>query len=121
MPDVDAAVAFYSGKLGFQVWRVDHHGPDGQADFAVLWLERSVVLIAHDRYYGATGAAEAEPRGRGIDTRIMVRDVDAVYERATRDGVRIVHDIGDRPYGLRDFIVQDPWGFRWRFAAPSAT
>ncbi len=48
----------------------------------------------------------------------MVDDVDAMYRRATDNDVTIVHDIGDRPYGLRDFIIRDPDGFRLRFAAP---
>ncbi len=48
----------------------------------------------------------------------MVDDVDSLYRRATDNDVTIVHDICDRPYGLRDFIIRDPDGFRLRFAAP---
>ncbi len=48
----------------------------------------------------------------------MVDDVDAMYRRATDNDVTIVHDIGDRDYGLRDFIIRDRDGFRLRFAAP---
>jgi uncharacterized glyoxalase superfamily protein PhnB len=50
----------------------------------------------------------------------MVRDLGTAYERARANGARIVHDIGDRYYGLRDFVVQDPWDFRWRFASALA-
>ncbi len=64
------------------------------------------------------GVAPASPRGSGIDTHIVVDDVDAMYRRATDNGVTIVHHIGDRPYGLRDFIIRDPDGFRLRFASP---
>ncbi len=48
----------------------------------------------------------------------MVDDVDAMYRRATDNDVTIVHDIGDRPYGLRGFIIRDPDGFRLRCASP---
>jgi uncharacterized glyoxalase superfamily protein PhnB len=48
----------------------------------------------------------------------MVDDVDEIYERAKANGVRIVHEIRDRPYGLRDFILADADGFMLRFAAP---
>jgi uncharacterized glyoxalase superfamily protein PhnB len=112
VPDVEAAVEYFTGTLGFQVYRLE------PGDFAVLWLEGSIILVADEHYYFEMGAAATEPRGRAIDTRIMVRDVDATYERVKRNGAAIVHDIGDRFYGLRDFVVQDPWGFRWRFAAP---
>jgi uncharacterized glyoxalase superfamily protein PhnB len=115
VPDVQAAVDFYCGKLRFQTWRVEKAGE--RAVFAVLWLERSVVLIADERMYAAMGGEPVEPRGRGIDIRIMVADVDAMHRRAQDGGLAVVHDIADREYGLRDFIVQDPWGFRWRFAA----
>jgi len=120
VPDVDTAVEFFTAKLGFAAGRVAHDGPGGTTDFAVVAFERSVLLVAMDAYYLNMGAKELEPRGRAIDTRIVVRDVDAVYERAKANGVRIVHDIADRPYGLRDFVLQDPWGFRWRFATPIA-
>ena len=77
-----------------------------------MWLDEPVRLFElRWRRNGAT------PRGVGIDTRIMVDDVDAMYRRATDNGVTIVHDIGNRPYGLRDFIIRDPDGFRLRFAA----
>jgi uncharacterized glyoxalase superfamily protein PhnB len=33
-------------------------------------------------------------------------------------GARIARDIGDRYYGLRDFIVEDSNGYRPRFASP---
>jgi len=48
----------------------------------------------------------------------MVPDVDAIYKRCDENTVAIVHDIGVRYYGLRDFIISDPNGFRLRFAAP---
>jgi hypothetical protein len=45
----------------------------------------------------------------------MVPVVDAMWEKATRLG-RIVTTIGDRSYGLRDFIVAGPGAVEIRFA-----
>jgi uncharacterized glyoxalase superfamily protein PhnB len=59
-------------------------------------------------------------RAVGLDVRIVVADVDAVYRRARAANVHVVHDIADRYYGLRDFVVQDADGYRIRFAAPLA-
>ena len=48
----------------------------------------------------------------------MVDDVESMYGRVKAAGLSILHEIGDREYGLRDFITRDPNGFRLRFASP---
>jgi catechol 2,3-dioxygenase-like lactoylglutathione lyase family enzyme len=50
--------------------------------------------------------------------RVMVEDVDAFRELAATLGARVVDEIGDRDYGLRDFTLVDPDGFGVRFAQP---
>jgi pimeloyl-ACP methyl ester carboxylesterase len=57
-------------------------------------------------HYGAMGGTLGGG-AVGLDVRIVVADVDAVHRRARDAGVEIVHDIADRDYGLRDFIVRD--------------
>ena len=89
-----------------------------RAIFAIVGVGNAVMMLADERFYVRGGEGLATPRGVGIDTRIVVDDVDSMYRRATDNDVTIVHDIGDRPYGLRDFIMRDPDGFRLRFAAP---
>jgi uncharacterized glyoxalase superfamily protein PhnB len=110
VPDVAAAVRFYTDVLGFAVLRQDPL-------FAVVALGAAHVLIAHDSL-APPAAHMAGPRGVGLNVRIMVDDVDAVYRRAKDRGARIVHEIADRDYGLRDFIVADRDGFELRFASP---
>ena len=116
VPDVEASVRFYTEKLGFAVQRMDRESLGGRelVSFAAIAMGRAVLFVAHERLYGEALTAQ---RGAGIDVRIMVDDVDAMFRRATDNDVTIVHDIGDRPYGLRDFIIRDPDGFRLRFAA----
>ena len=119
VPDVGAAIRFYTGKLGFTLYRVDPPGEPGAAsEFAILTLGRATIMFAQDRLYAAMGGSTDSPRGVAIDVRIMVDDADAMYNRCREAGVAIVHDIADRYYGLRDFIIADPNGFRLRFAAP---
>ena len=115
VPDVEASVRFYTEKLGFAVLRMDRASLGGreQVSFAAIAMGRAVLFVAHERLYGEALTAQ---RGAGIDVRIMVDDVDAMFRRSTDNDVTIVHDIGDRPYGLRDFIIRDPDGFRLRFA-----
>ena len=115
VPDVEASVRFYTEKLGFTVLRMDRASLGGrdQVSFAAIAMGRAVLFVAHDSLYGEAPTAQ---RGAGIDVRIMVDDVDAVYRLALDNGISIAHDVADRPYGLRDFIIRDPDGFRIRFA-----
>jgi uncharacterized glyoxalase superfamily protein PhnB len=119
VPDVGAAIDFYTEKLGFTLYRVDPPAEPGPAsEFAILTLGRAVVMFAQDRLYEAMGGSTQPPRGVAVDIRIMVDDADVVYSRCRENGVEIVHDIADRYYGLRDFVIIDLNGFRLRFAAP---
>ncbi len=116
VPDVEASVHFYTNKLGFELVHLKREAVSGRhrATFAAIAMGRAVLLVAHESLYSEALTAQ---RGAGIDVRIMVDDVDAMYRRATDNDVTIVHDIADRDYGLRDFIIRDPDGFRLRFAS----
>jgi uncharacterized glyoxalase superfamily protein PhnB len=118
VPDVGAALDFYTGKLGFALYRVDPPGDPGpRSEFAIVTLGRAVVMFARDDLYAATGGTIESRRGVAIDIRVMVDDADAVYNQSRVNGVEIVHEIGDRYYGLRDFVIADLNGFRLRFAS----
>lgn len=116
VPDVEAGVRFYTDDLGFDLLRMERGNLAGEerATFAVVKLGAAALLIAHESLEGNL----AMPPGGGIHVRIVVDDVDAVYARAKERGVPIVNEIGDRDYGLRDFILRDPHGFHLRFASP---
>jgi uncharacterized glyoxalase superfamily protein PhnB len=74
-------------------------------------------MFMHDRWYRGP-RAELDGRGSGLDIRVIVPDVDVMHARVQAAGLQIMHALGDRDYGLRDFIVRDPNGFRLRFASP---
>ncbi|SMC22923.1 Glyoxalase-like domain-containing protein [Desulfacinum hydrothermale DSM 13146] len=57
------------------------------------------------------------PEGAIGNVRVVVEDVDGIYEKARALGHEIVTDIGDRYYGMRDFVVAGPDGINLRFAA----
>ena len=108
--DVAASVAFYQ-RLGFAALR---HDPE----LAVVGLGAAHVLLADERLAGEQLRNASAARGAGVNIRIMVEDVDAMHRLATAAGSPIVHEIADRAYGLRDFIMADPDGFMLRFASP---
>ena len=116
VPDVMAAVRWYADNLGFEIVRVDPQGSETPT-FALAALGDAVIMFMNEAFY-AGDRAELGGRGAGIDVRVMVADVDAVYKRAREGGAHIAHEVADRDYGLRDFIMCDPNGFRLRFASP---
>jgi uncharacterized glyoxalase superfamily protein PhnB len=115
VPDVDEAVRFYTEVFGFALQRAESTA--GRSTFAIVRLGGAMIMLMHQAYY--TGSKdELQLRGAGLDIRVMVADVDAMYRRAKTAGLPLMHDIADREYGLRDFIVRDLNGFRLRFASP---
>jgi hypothetical protein len=99
VPELGKTIDFLVA-LGFRVERVD-------GTFVVLRWDDSYLFVAEN--------AGATTTSRWINIRVMVPDVDAMWLKATQLG-RIVNTIGDRNYGLRDFIVAGPGGVEIRFA-----
>ena len=106
--------------------------PDVRA--AVAWLSAAFGLVERTRIgeshraqmsIGLDGAMiVAESRGDDPDhgqamthlVRVRVEDVGAQFDRAAAHGARVVEPPTDRPYGERDFTVEDLAGHRWQFA-----
>ena len=113
MRDIDASLRFYVEQLGFRTVR-------READFAVVSLGDAHLLLAtpDEAVPAMAGWLASGPRGVGLNIRIMVDDVDALYQLASDGGATVIQEIEDREYGLRDFIIADPDGFLLRFALP---
>jgi catechol 2,3-dioxygenase-like lactoylglutathione lyase family enzyme len=100
--DLDHSLAIYTA-LGFTLERRD-------GNFAALrWDGREFFLDQRAELAPTSGPARA-------NVRILVPDVDAVWGKVVKLGLRVDQPIGDRYYGLRDFTVLDPDGFGLRFA-----
>ncbi len=100
--DLEKSCRFFT-DFGFLVSRRD--GP-----FVELRWEDSLLFLVE--------RPDAEPPLKPVgNVRVMVPDVDALYERARQLGYPVVTPLGDRYYGLRDFVVAGPDGIHLRFAA----
>lgn len=89
--------------FGFAVSRRD--GP-----FVELRWEDSLLFLVE--------RPEAKPPERPVgNIRVMLSNVEAIYEKALHSGYPIVTPLGDRYYGLRDFVVAGPDGIHLRFAS----
>jgi len=98
---------YYRDVLGF----ISDFGDD---DYAVVWRDNSAIhFVKSDR------------SPSGVHLFQWVRDVDACYKEVVGRGANVTVEPGDRPYGVRDFNVQDPNGIAIIFgqdieAEPSA-
>lgn len=108
VPDVDTGVAYYRDQLGFRVVRND---ADTRSCFAVVALDDDSLLLSH------VGGGYT-PLKNQVELRFMVPDVEATYARAKSGGAEFVRELGTADYGLREFVVRDPYGVRLRFAMP---
>lgn len=112
VPDLALAKRFY-GRLGFRVAR--HESPVD--DDGYLVLRRGDALLC---FWGGTPAVRRHPyfgrfgrtakRGYGVEIVVPVSDVRRLY--AVARGARcVVEELQLRPWGARDFRIEDPFGF----------
>jgi catechol 2,3-dioxygenase-like lactoylglutathione lyase family enzyme len=101
--DVEAALTFYCRQLGFRVeWRWGNPVSHAQVCRDAI----AVDLIASPA--GRHGPAMAYIHVSGVDayfTELKLRNV-------------ALGQLGERPYGMRDFELVDPWGNRLAFGEP---
>ncbi len=95
--DVERSIAHYTEKLGFAL------------DFT--WEEPPTYgSVQRDGF-----AIHLARRGDGQSIQrvclyICVDDVDGYFESCRAAGVRILHEVADQPYGMREFDIEDPDG-----------
>lgn len=58
---------------------------------------------------------EEEPV-RGMVLVVGVEDADRAYEAFKGRGAKVVSELDDKPWGVREFTVEDPNGHRLRFS-----
>ena len=107
--DVGRTLDLYCNWLGFE--RV---GDPEEAASGMHAVRSGSVYLA----FVHASLAQGLPLGRGVRFYFDVNDVEERYERVKRAGLRIVSLLEDKPYGMREFTVQDPNGYTLTFAQP---
>src|SRR5262245_8257372 len=95
--DVQATVAFYRDRLGF-------NNDYGDATYAVVWRENAAVHFVR-------GDGETQ----GVDVFFWVEDVDSYCDEVRGFGAPIATEPRTQLYGIREFAVDDPNGVRLIF------
>jgi PhnB protein len=107
-----AAIDFYTEVLGAtERMRMPGDRPD-KIGHAELQIGDAVIMLADE-------APEMDIRGpktvggTPVTICVYVEDVDAVVERATAAGARILRPVEDQFYGDRTGAFEDPFGHHW--------
>ncbi len=100
--DMTAAVEFYTQSLGFDLgWKWG-----GPPTLANVCRDRISISLS------------AKPSERTVgDIYVQMSGVDGYFTELESRGVK-VGALADRDYGMRDFLVVDPWGNRLVFGEP---
>ena len=120
--DFEKSIEFYTGIIGFEV--AQRRGEDPHA---YLSLNGAQLMIAHWSLDGSWEPWHPEPLerpyGRGVNFQFMVDNVQHIYDRLLRKGIKPFRDLytsevwkTDCMDTRRQFMVLDPDGYLLRFS-----
>ena len=112
VPDFRVAKDFY-GKLGFRtVWE---RKPEGSKGYLVMKMEDNILC-----FWGGNSEIYTHPyfrqwsrntkRGYATEIVVMVKNIESYY-KSIQGLVNIVEDLKKQPWGLKDFRIEDSFGF----------
>lgn len=119
VPSFDKVKDFY-GKLGFEiVWERE---PEEKKGYLVIKKDDNILcfwagneFVFEQEYFSQF--PKDTKRGYGIEIVIMVERIEDFYNDV-RKFAKVVEEIQLKPWGLKDFRIEDPFGFYLRFTEP---
>ena len=109
--NVKQTIEFYKNSLGFKMGMAF---PDADTpEYADLSKDGMVLMFIPTENIGI---GKEEKLGVGVNIYMQIDgDIDEYYNELKNKGVKIVVDIKDEPYGIRDFTVEDINGYKLTF------
>lgn len=114
---VRKSAEYYRDVLGFSLDPIDGvfqpsvEEPDGV--YAIVKLGNAWIHCQIRREDSDTTSANRSTIER--DVYVMVENVDEEYSKLVQNGAKIFQSIHTTPYGMREFTIEDPNGFRQSF------
>jgi uncharacterized glyoxalase superfamily protein PhnB len=110
-------IQFYRDSLRFKLGMAF---PDADnPEYTDLSKDGMVLMLIPAKNVGIDSKQEL---GIGVNLYMQINgDIDEYYKELKNKGVRIVVDIKDEPYGIRDFTVEDINGYKLTFNQVSKT
>jgi PhnB protein len=109
-----AAIDFYS-KVFAGTERMRMPGPDGKIGHAEVQIGDSLIMLADEHPELGIRSPKAFG-GSPVTISIYVGDVDAVFEKAVKEGATELRSVENQFYGDRTGQFEDPFGHRWSVA-----
>ncbi len=119
VPDFGKVKEFY-GKLGFEV--VWERRPEEKKGYLVLKKGSNILCFwpgneyVYKQEYFSKFPNDTK-RGYGVEIVIMVDDIEDSYKQI-KDFAKVVEELKTKPWGLKDFRIEDPFGYYLRFSEP---
>ena len=108
------AIEFYRKAFGaVELFRFP--SPDGKIGHAEIKIGDSPIMLA-DEYPDMGYNGPQTLGGSPVSLMIYVEDVDAVFDRAVKEGATVKEAVQDKFYGDRNGSVVDPFGHVWHIA-----
>ena len=104
-------IEFYKNSLGFKMGMAF---PDADnPEYVDLSKDGMVLMFIPAENIGI---GQEEKMGIGLNIYMQIdEDIDEYYNELKNNGVKMVVDIKDEPYGIRDFTIQDVDGYELTF------
>ena len=114
--DINKTREFYVDVLGFKIC---YERPEDK--FIFVEKDGNQIMLEQINDNWNVGKMEY-PFGRGINFEMTISDVDAVYERIEKAGIKLFrkmevkdYECGDETVHQKQFLIQDPDGYLLRF------
>jgi PhnB protein len=113
------AIDFYKAAFG-ATEMIRLAGPDGKLMHGCISLNgSSVMLVDENPAFGMLSPKSLN--GTPVTIHLIVKDADAVVQRAVDAGATVKMPVQDMFWGDRYGLVEDPFGHRWSVATPLRT
>jgi len=115
VPDFEKVKEYY-GKLGFEV--VWERKPEMFKGYLILKMGNNILCFwvgnehVYEQPYFKKFPRDTK-RGYGVEIVIMVDDVEEYYSKV-KGSANVVEELVLQPWGLKDFRVEDPFGYYLR-------
>ena len=118
VPDFEKVKKYY-GKLGFEI--VWERKPEGFKGYLILKMGNNILCFwagnehVYEQPYFMRFSKNTK-RGYGVEIVIMVEDVEVYYSKV-KGFANVVEELTLQPWGLKDFRVEDPFGYYLRITS----
>ncbi|MBS1661565.1 MAG: VOC family protein [Bacteroidetes bacterium] len=105
------AVEFYKKAFGVTEWRL-YMNPDGSIHVAELKFGEALFYLHEEMPNGQEKAPETLG-GTSVMLAVFADDPDTLMDNALAAGARQIHAMKNFDYGLRQGVIEDPFGHFW--------